>query len=220
VRRLSGYRIYALDLGGHGKSEGRGHQSIGAYASQVIDWLTAMGLHRAVFVGHSMGAAVALHLAIHYSDRVAGVGLIAAGVRLKVKPEIITAAASQTTFRKAADALVRESFGPNAPERLIELVLARILETRSSVVYGDLLACEDFDATEHIASISYPTLVICGSEDRLTPLRYSQFLAGAIPGARLEVIAGAGHMVMLEQPEAVANALINFLPGVPYQPGE
>src|SRR5512136_2375769 len=60
VRRLSGYRIYALDLGGHGKSEGRGHQSIGAYASQVIDWLTAMGLHRAVFVGHSMGAAVAL----------------------------------------------------------------------------------------------------------------------------------------------------------------
>ncbi len=61
--------------------------------------------------------------------------------------------------------------------------------------------------------------MICGQEDELTPLRYSQYLADQIQGASLEVIAEAGHMVMLERPQAVASALSGFLAQVPYQPG-
>jgi pimeloyl-ACP methyl ester carboxylesterase len=54
----------------------------------------------------------------------------------------------------------------------------------------------------------------------MTPLRQSQFLAGAIPSARLEVIPQAGHMAMLEQPQAVANVLRPFIGSIPYHPGK
>src|SRR5512135_2219935 len=63
MRRLPRYRVYALDLPGHGKSGGRGQQSIPAYAQAVLAWLEQIGIHRAVFVGHSMGAAIALSIA-------------------------------------------------------------------------------------------------------------------------------------------------------------
>jgi len=118
------------------------------------------------------------------------------------------------------EVIVNWSFSPSTPERLIELASQRMGETRPSVLHGDLLACNVFDVTERIAEISQPTLVVCGADDKMTPLRYSQYLAGTIPSARLEVIPNAGHMVMLEQPQAVADALATFLEGIPYHPGE
>jgi 3-oxoadipate enol-lactonase len=71
-----------------------------------------------------------------------------------------------------------------------------------------------------LGSICDPTLVICGSEDRLMPLRNSQFLAGGIPGARLQVIPEAGHFVMLEKPLEVAQAVAEFVSTIPYHPGD
>jgi pimeloyl-ACP methyl ester carboxylesterase len=59
--------------------------------------------------------------------------------------------------------------------------------------------------------IKCPTLVICGSEDQLTPQKYSQYLAERIPQANLVVIANAGHMVMLEQPEQVGQQILQFM---------
>jgi 3-oxoadipate enol-lactonase / 4-carboxymuconolactone decarboxylase len=60
---------------------------------------------------------------------------------------------------------------------------------------------------ERLARISVPALVLCGAEDRLTPPRLSQALAGGLPAARLELVPGAGHMLPLETPAAVATAL-------------
>src|SRR4030042_2520041 len=64
IRRMPGLRVYALDLPGHGKSEGRGEQSIALYAESILGWLLAVDIHRAIFVGSSMGRAIALHLAL------------------------------------------------------------------------------------------------------------------------------------------------------------
>jgi len=90
IRRLSGYRVYALDLPGHGKSDAsRGRQTIADYAGCVLEWLDAIGLNRAVFVGHSMGSAIALTLAIHHPQQVLGLGLVGAGARLRVHPDIL-----------------------------------------------------------------------------------------------------------------------------------
>jgi len=86
-------------------------------------------------------------------------------------------------------------------------------------LHGDFLACNAFNIAETVSEIRVPTLVICGQDDKLTPLRYSQFLADQIPAARLEAIPDAGHMVMLEQPQAVAGALIDFLAGISFHPG-
>jgi pimeloyl-ACP methyl ester carboxylesterase len=216
VRRLPGYRVYAPDLPGHGKSGGRGMQSIPAYTQSVLDWLSNCGLHSAVFVGHSMGSAIALSLALDHPEQVLGLGLVGAGARLRVQSELFDLTCNATTFQGAIDMILRLTFSPQTSPQLIALVGRRMTETRPSVLHGDFLACSSFDEMERICQIRQPTLVMCGNDDRMTPPRYAQFLATNIPGANLEAIPDAGHMVMLEQPRAVAAALGKFLAGIQY----
>jgi len=221
VRRLAGHWVYALDLPGHGKSqESGGQQTIGGYTRCVLDWLDALKLHRAVFVGHSMGSAVALTLAIYHPERVLGVGLLGSGVRLRVNPELLSAAASPTSYQQALERVMHGSFSPKTSPHLVELVRKRMAETRQSVFYGDLVACNAFDVSERITRVRQPALVMCGIDDLMTPLRYAQYLADAIPSARLQLVPHAGHMLMLEQPQAVAAALGAWLKTIPFIPGE
>jgi pimeloyl-ACP methyl ester carboxylesterase len=216
IRRLPGYRVFAPDLPGHGKSTGRGMQSITAYSRVILDWLGAVGVHRAVFVGHSMGSAIAITLALDNAEHVLGLGLIGAGARLRVAPELLENAASPATFYSAVDTVVGWSFCSQTPEQLTELAAQRMAETRPSVLHGDFLACDAFDEMQRIGEIKQPTLVICGADDKMTPARYSQFLADNIPNAISKTIPNAGHMVMLEKPQATASALSDFLSGISY----
>jgi len=220
IRRLPNQRIFALDLPGHGRSDGVGHQSIEDYAAAVLRFLEAAGLNAAVLVGHSMGGAIALHLALHHPQRVLGLGLVASGARLRVAAAILQNASNPSTHGDAVALIIAWAFSPQAPPRLRELAARRMRETRPSVLYGDFLACDAFNVMEQLSRLTAPTLVICGNEDRMTPLRFSEFLRDNIPGARLEVVPHAGHMVMLEQPQAVANALAGFLDSIPYHPGQ
>jgi len=201
-------------------SGGRGQQSIHQYSLQIIEWLEAMGMNRAAFVGHSMGSAIALDLGIHHPEHVAGLGLIGGGPRLQVHPEILANSANPTTFHNAVDLIVNGSFSPSASPRLVKLATGRMAEMRPSVLNGDLLACDAFDVTADLHRIQQPALVLCGADDRMTPVRFSQFLASAIQRAQLKVIPEAGHMVQLEKPAEVSAALVEFLDGVPYQAGE
>jgi pimeloyl-ACP methyl ester carboxylesterase len=216
VRRLPGHRVYALDLPGHGKSTGYGVQTIPAYAQAIVEWLGAVGLHSAVFVGHSMGSAIALCLALDHTEHVLGLGLVGAGARLRVAPEILACAADPATLPSAVAIVASWSFSPQASPRLVELAAQRMGEARPSVLYGDFLACNAFNEMERISQIRQPALVICGEDDRMTPLRFAQYLADHIPHAVLKAIPSAGHMVMLEQPRAVADALGEFLGGISY----
>ena len=208
IRRLPGYRVFALDLPGHGKSDQVGGlQSITAYAQHIEAWLEAVDLSGAIFVGHSMGGAIALEMALQFPEQVLGLGLISTGPRLRVHPDLLAAAASPTTYHQAIESILAWSFSSQAPQRLVELVSQRLAEVRPSVLHGDLLACDRFDASELVQNITCPVMVLCGTADRMTPLRTSQVRAGLIPGAQLVTIPDAGHMVMQEQPGAVADAL-------------
>jgi pimeloyl-ACP methyl ester carboxylesterase len=211
IRRLAGYTIYALDLPGHGKSSGPGEQSIEAYAEKVAGWMAAIGLDRAVLVGHSMGAAIALQLGIDHSAAVRAMVLLGGGVRLRVNPDLLEQAASSTTLPLALNAIVAWSYSPQADAKLVELAGQRIQEIRPSVLHGDLLACDAFDVKDEVGRVRAPALVLCGQDDRMTPLRLSQFLAGSLPGAQFQAIPEAGHMVMLEQPAEVTRVLKEFL---------
>jgi pimeloyl-ACP methyl ester carboxylesterase len=64
---------------------------------------------------------------------------------------------------------------------------------------------------EQLAEINLPVLLICGSADRLTPLKYSRYLQDHLPQAELVEVKGAGHMVMLEAPQKVNRAIASFL---------
>jgi len=219
IRRLVNFRTYALDLPGHGKSGGHGLHRINSYADKVVQWLGEIKLHRAVFIGHSMGGAVVLTLAQKNPEFVLGLGLISTGARLRVNREIINNISNTGEFNKTISFIIAHSFSPNADDRLVELAHLRLKETRPAVLHGDFVACNNFDMMEHLTSISVPTMAICGEHDRMTPLRNSQYLADTIPNARLQVIPDSGHMVMLEKPVEVAKSLEGFLSGISFFPG-
>jgi pimeloyl-ACP methyl ester carboxylesterase len=211
VRRLKGFNIFALDLPGHGKSAGAGSQSITGYAMRLAEWMQAIQISRAVWTGHSMGSAIALTLALDFPELVSALGLIGGGARLRVAPDLLERVSLPATFQSGVDGVTRASFADSAPAQLVQQAAKRMADTRQSVLHGDFLACDAFDVTDRLGDIHCPTWVACGAEDRMTPVRYSQYLADQIPTARLEIIPNAGHMVMLEQPQAVAMGLRDFL---------
>lgn len=219
VRRLSGQRLYAIDLPGHGKSEGIGRQSIADYARCVLDFMDELKLRKAIFVGHSMGGAIALELALSHGRRTLGIGLISTGVRLRVAPDLLEKTSTQVTFPLAVQAINEWAFGPQADPRLKELSIKRMAEIRSSVLHGDFLACDAFDLTPRLGRVKVPTLIVCGTQDKMTPLHYSETLHARIKNSLFHSVEGAGHMVMLENPVAVATYLQLFLDSITYQPG-
>jgi len=211
LRRLEGEWVYGLDLPGHGHSPGEGERTIDRYVEHVCNWMEAVGLERAVLVGHSMGGAIALTMALDLPSRVEGLVLVATGGRLRVQPAILELTANTETFNLVLDQVITFYFSPQTLARLVKLARTRMAETRPRVLHRDFQACDRFDVLDRLGEIKVPAQVICGVDDRLTPLKSSRFLAEAIPGSRLVTIDGAGHMVMLEQPEEVAGAVKSFL---------
>jgi len=214
LRELPGRRVIALDLPGHGSSPPPAHRSVPAYARSVLGLLDSLGVGTAAIAGHSMGGAVALALALEAPSRVAALALVGTGARLRVAAAILQATADPERFRVFAERSADLSFGPGASAALRREFADDWRAAGAEVAHGDFLACDAFDAMSRLGEIRAPTLVICGAEDRLTPLRYSEYLRDHVAGARLEVLAGAGHMVMLEAPAAVADAVGGFLAGL------
>jgi len=209
LRRLSGIRVYALDLPGHGKSGGDGRSSVPDYAEFLARFLDATSIARAAIVGHSMGGAIAQQFALTYPAQTAALVAIATGARLRVAPNILQLTGSD--LPAAADVISQAEWGPDAPEQVIRLGKQQLLANRPEVIHGDYLACDAFDVMNRLGDIRAPTLVIGGIADRLTPPKYASTLAERIPGARIALMEGAGHMVQLEQPEVVSRTIEQFL---------
>jgi pimeloyl-ACP methyl ester carboxylesterase len=210
IRRLPDERVLAVDLPGHGKSKGLGRNSIQAYAENLVAFLDSLEIKKAVVVGHSMGGGIALQLTLDYPDRVSGLGLVASGARLPVSKDLIEEVSFPATRSQAHHHIIEWSYGPLANEDLKQLALRNLVETRPAVLSSDLQACNSFNAIGRLTEIRVPTLVVCGSEDRMTPLHFSFKLSSDIPGAAMQIIESAGHMVMVEQPARVAGILSVF----------
>ncbi|HEX9052094.1 MAG TPA: alpha/beta hydrolase, partial [Anaeromyxobacter sp.] len=211
LRALPGRRVLALDLPGHGAAPGPPGASIVERAAAVEALLDAEGIAAAVVAGHSMGGAVALTLALERPARVAGLVLVATGARLRVAPDALALSASPEGLALAAGAMADRSCGPGASDETRAARAREIAATPPGLLHADLSACDAFDVMARLGELRVPALVVCGTEDRLTPPRYAAFLAERIAGARLVQVPGAGHLVMLEAPRAVAGAIAAFL---------
>jgi pimeloyl-ACP methyl ester carboxylesterase len=201
----------AVDLPGHGTSEGRGFRGMADYARVVVELAGALGWERFVLVGHSMGGGVALSAALYHAERLAGLVLVDTGARLRVHPDILGAARAAAASGRAAPTPRSWGFAASTPQSVVDEVQALTADTDPRVTYGDWIADDSFDALRRVGSIRLPTLAICGEEDRLTPVRYHRFLHESIPGCQLVVIRGAGHWVFREQPAEFTRAVRGFL---------
>lgn len=215
IRRLSGQRMYTLDLPGHGKSNGLGRQEIAEYSKAVVDFIKALRLGPAVMVGFSMGSAIAISLTLQYRKRVLGLSLIGAGAKMRVAESTLELASNPSMFLPTVETVVENSYSPNVDPRIKELAIEQMVEIRQSVLYNDFLACDAFDAMGRVNKIRVPTLLITGGADRMTPPNRAEYLREQIEGAQLHILDGAGHMVIIERPDAVAELLSEFLDRIP-----
>ena len=217
IRRLSGQRIYTPDLPGHGKSEGLGRQEIGEYTQAIVEFMKAVRIPAAVMVGFSMGSAIALSIALEHRKRVLGLALIGAGAKMRVAESTLELASNPSMFLPTVETVVEHSYSPGVDPRIKEFAIQQMAETRQAVLYGDFLACDAFNAMEQVHRIHLPTLLITGSADRMTPPNRAQYLQSQIEGAQLEIVEGAGHMVIVERPDEVGELLTGFLDCIPYK---
>ncbi|NWF54160.1 MAG: alpha/beta hydrolase [Syntrophaceae bacterium] len=207
------YRAIAVDLPGHGSSQGEGFRSVSEYGDFMNDFLEALGLKKAVLGGHSLGGAIVQDVALRHPQKLRALLLIGTGARLRVLPDALE------SMRKMALGEIPPKFeawgfSEKASREIIAEGEREWAKTGSLVRYHDFLACDRFDIIGEVEKIRLPALIACGQEDRLTPIKYSQFLNQKLPGSRMELISGAGHMVMLENPKDLSKAILSFLGGL------
>ncbi len=215
------FRCVAWDLPGYGASPPTdGPLTFRALTGAVARLLDSLGVDRAPLVGLSLGGMVALHTAVEHPDRIGGLALLDTSPAFGLDgtdPDDWRAArrAPLDAGQRPADfaeavltSVAGPGFGGGALDQAVT-AMARIPADGLRAVI-DLLPTHDVRG--RLAEISCPTLVVVGELDTETPASYSQVLAAGITGARLEIVAGAGHLTNLEAPEAVNRLLAEFLP--------
>jgi len=215
------FRVIAPDLRGFGMSEAPlAGYSMDTYADDIAALMTHLGLESAVVCGMSMGGYVLLNLLNRHPERVKGACFMVTrcGADDEAGKARRTALAEEvmiTGVKVTADLFSRILFAPGTAATCSELVteVVGIMQgMKKEGIAGGLLAMRERpDYCSKLAGFTVPSLMIGGEEDQAIPVEESRILAGRLPNASLSIIPEAGHMVMLEQPEAVNSALRSFL---------
>jgi pimeloyl-ACP methyl ester carboxylesterase len=203
------FNCFIMELPGHGAAQSQGAQEVKSYALWIRGALEELEITDPFVIGHSMGGAIAMDLALRFPAFPKGLILVGTGARLRVLPRILDEI--KDDFPRTVEFIGELSFAKDAPEEMVRVAIAEMLKNSADVLYGDFTACDRFDIMEEVGGINPPALIICGDQDACTPIKYSRYLAERINGSRLEVIEGAGHMVMLERPEQFNKKVETFL---------
>ncbi len=205
-------RALAIDLPGHGERADNLPETarVQDYARSVYEIIVSeLGLDHPIIAGHSLGGAIALAMGLEYGEELGGLILIGTGARLRVLPELLETA--RTIPQKAELQLKTMALSSGTPVSMSSELMDEQVRAGTNVLYRDLAACNGFDCIGRLGEIRLPTLIICGAEDRLTPVKYSEYLHAHIVGSILRVIPGAGHYVLREQPEEVNEAIEEWM---------
>lgn len=209
-----GRGVLALDLPGHGRSQGPSLASIDAMTDWLIRALDAAAIARAALVGHSMGALVALEAAARAPQRIWALALLGAAERMRVHRDLLAAAAAHEHLAIELIASwglgLRAHFGGcRAPGQWMLGSAIRLLERCApETLAADLVACDAYaGATVAAAKLRCPATLIAGDADRMTPPSGARALAQAMSEARLVTLAPCGHLMMIEQPDRALAAL-------------
>jgi len=214
IGRLEGYRVLRPDLPGAGRSAVRpGLSALGQLASAVRDGVRAAGVERAHFVGHSMGTLICQYLAAERPETVASLVLFgpilepptAARAALKER----AAAARSGGMVGIADAVAAGSVADGHPAAAA-FVRESLMRQDPAGYVAHCVALSVATAADH-GAVSCPTLLIAGDMDPVAPVEMARRLQQSIAGARLEIVPGVGHWMMLEAPRRSAELLRTHL---------
>ena len=225
VEHLRGYRRIAPDLRGMGLSDAPDlGYSMGTYADDLAALLDALGVDEAVLCGISMGGYIALECVRRWRRRIRGLVLMdtraeADSAEGRKGRDSAAAAARERGIGAVAEAMLPKLFAGDTAEvvgpawKQVEMM---VRNTPVPGILGALSAMRERpDSTPLLPTLGdLPVLVVSGEDDRIIPAAQARALAETIPGARLHVIAGAGHLPPVERPAETTEILREFLGGV------
>ncbi len=223
---LDGFRRIAPDLRGMGQSDAPDlGYSVETYARDLVALLDALGVDEVVLCGLSLGGYIAFEFLRRWRSRVRAVVLMDTRAEAdtpegKRARDLAAATAREGGAAAIAEQMIPKLMGPTtrgrAPETVAQ-VRAMIEAAPVSGIVGALGALRDRpDSTDDLPGLAgLPVLIVVGEEDEVTPPSGARAMAEAIPGARVVVIPGAGHVPPLERPAATTQALLEFLRAIP-----
>lgn len=217
----AGYRVIAPDLRGFGASPaGNGPWTMDTLADDIVALLDTLQIEQAVVGGMSMGGYVLLNLLERYPERLAAALFLMtrAGGDDALGKERRTVLAGEVEAGRPgavtgafADLLFAQATRKSRP-KLAAAVAAMMAETSMEGLSGGLRAIRDRrDYLDRLATFTQPALVVGAQEDRAIPPEHGRIIAASLPNAEFHLVAGGGHMVNMEQPEAFNRCLLDFL---------
>ena len=213
-----GHGVLAVDLPGHGRSDGPPLSSVEALADWVVALLDAANVKQAALVGHSMGSLIAVECAARYPERISKIALIGTAFPMRVSDELLEATRSNEPLAQdmvniwshAAYAHYPSNPGPGFWVMGENLRLMQ--RQKPGVMHVDFAACNSYaNGTAAAAQVRCPALLVLGKRDIMTPPRATKELTGALKDKRVIEVAGSGHALMAEKPDEVLDALIGFV---------
>jgi pimeloyl-ACP methyl ester carboxylesterase len=204
-------RVVALDLPGHGRSDGRPLTTVADMAEHLAHCLRPLGLSEPVVCGHSMGGAVALETCLARPAVASALVMIASAATLRVSRAILDAVRDH--FEALPQLMGAMAFSKSTPEDVVRSSLASLFDAPRDAVLADLQACDSWGAEGRIGDLRIPVTLLLGKDDLLVPSWLGGRFGERVAHARVQVVEGAGHMVPQEQPSLVAEVLMDASAG-------
>ena len=216
----AGVRAIAVDLPGYGGSAAMPPGGVHLMAAAVVRLMDSLDLDRAVIVGHSMGGMVAQEIAAEWPRRVQGLVLACTSPafgraegdwQARFVADRLAPLDQGLGMAGLAAQLVPAMVAPGTPPAVqaeAQAVMAKVPEATYRRILAAIVA---FDRRAALPTISAPTLCLAAEHDRTAPPKVLRGMADRIPGAAYLELAGAGHIANVEQPQAFAQAVIDFV---------
>jgi 3-oxoadipate enol-lactonase/4-carboxymuconolactone decarboxylase len=208
------WRVFRFDLPGHGGAPAYPAGAIADLAARLLATLDGLGVHRFGYAGCALGGAIGAELALRHPERLASLALIAASPRFGTADEFRQRGVIVRT--NGLDPIARTSPGrwftggfAAAQPAITEWAVQMVRTTDPGCYIAACEALAAFDLRAELGRIGVPTLVLVGSDDRVTGPAEARTLVAGIPDARLAVVPGASHLVPVEQPAAVTDLLLH-----------
>jgi len=213
-----GRGVLAVDLPGHGRSEGPALASVEEMADWIVALLDAAKVEKAALVGHSMGSLIALECAARHPARVRAIGLVGTAVPMRVSDELLNATRDDEPLAQdmvniwSHSAYAHYPSNPGPGFWVMGENLRLMQRQKPGVMHADFVACNAYaNGAAAAAEVKCPALLVLGKRDIMTPPRATKELMNALTDARKVEIAGSGHALMSEKPDEVLDALVAFV---------
>ena len=216
-----GWNVLAIDLPGHGRSGGKAPTTVQSAAQSIVALLDAVGVSKAILIGHSFGSLIALHAAAEHPSRVSQLVMVGTAYPMRVSPALLENSLnapekaihmvnvfSHSTLAPPPSALGPGTWLLGGSKALMRRVLAS--NPHENIFNIGFKACDQYDQGEAaMAKVTCPTLFLLGQKDQMTSPKAAQSLIRLAQDGQVAQV-NAGHQLMVEAPEEALKAMISF----------